>query len=83
MKATLIGVRRVDFTDQQSNRKISGYSLYLTYAAEGVQGVEATKQFVSDEFCASLQVSPPALVGKSLNVDFNTRGKLAAISHDR
>ena len=83
MKATLHGVRRVDMTDRETHRQICGYSLFLSYPAEGVQGEEVSRQFISDEFCASLQVSPPAFVGKPVIVDFTPRGKLVSLSHAR
>lgn len=82
MKATFLGCRRVDMTDSSTQRRISGYSCFLAYPSQGVQGEEASKQFLSDEFCASSQVNPPSLVGKKVSVDFTPRGKISSIAAD-
>ena len=78
MQAMLHGVRRVDMTDQQTGRSISGYSCFISFTSEGVVGVETAKQFVSDDLAASCAWSPE--VGKLLNLDFTPKGKVSAIS---
>lgn len=78
MQAMLHGVRRVDMTDQQTRREVHGFSLFISYPSEGVQGLETAKQFVSDDLAASCAWSPE--VGKMVALDFTPKGKVCGIS---
>lgn len=82
MKAHVLGCRRVDFTDDQSQRRLCGYSLFFSYPAQGVTGEMADKKFLADEFCSARQISPPSLVGKNISLDFSPKGQLTDITVD-
>lgn len=82
MKATVHGCRRIDMTDDQTQRRICGYSIFISYPSEGVTGEEMSKQFLSDEWCSAASVSPPSLVGKKVNIDFTPRGRVSSITAD-
>lgn len=77
MRAMLHGVRRVDMTDQQSGRPIKGFSCFLGYPADGVEGQETCKQFISDDLATSCAWSPS--VGGYVDLDFTPRGKVCGI----
>lgn len=78
MNAMLHGVRRIDMTDQKDGRQIRGYSLFISFPAEGVQGLETSKQFISDDLAASCAWSPE--VGKMLALDFTPKGRLCSVA---
>lgn len=78
MRAMLHGVRRVDMTDEKSGRPIKGFSCFISYPSDGVQGEETTKQFVSDDLATSCAWSPA--VGSMLSLDYTPKGKLCRIS---
>lgn len=81
MKAMLHGVRRVDMTDRETQRPIKGFSLFVSYPADGVQGEETAKLFVADDLCVACAFSPS--VGKLLSIDFTPKGRVCGISHDK
>lgn len=78
MRAFLHGVRRVDMTDQQTGRQIRGFTCFISYPSEGIQGEEVDRKFVSDEIATSSGWSPE--VGKLVMIDFTPKGKVSAIS---
>lgn len=78
MRAFLHGVRRVDMTDQQTGRPVRGFTCFLSYPSEGVQGEETERKFISDEIAASSAWSPE--VGRPVMIDFTPKGKVSAIS---
>ena len=78
MQAMLHGVRRVDMTDQQTGRPVRGFTCFISYPSEGVQGEETERKFISDDLAASCAWSPE--VGKLLNLDFTPRGKVSSVS---
>ena len=47
MVATIIGQRRVDFTDR-SGKAVAGLSLYVTYPEDDVDGLKADSLFIAD-----------------------------------
>lgn len=77
MQAYLYGVRRVDMTDDQG-RKVQGFSCFIGYPANGVQGDEVSKVFVSDSIAQKCAWSPA--VRSLVNVDFTPKGRLSSIS---
>ena len=77
MQAMLLGVRRVDMTDQQSGRPIKGFSCFYSFPSNGVEGLETSKVFVSDELATSCAWSP--IVGNPVDLDFTPKGKVCRI----
>lgn len=78
MRAFLHGVRRVDMMDQQTGRPVRGFTCFISYPSEGVQGEETERKYISDEIAASSAWSPE--VGKPVMIDFTPKGKVSAIS---
>lgn len=78
MQAMLHGFRRVDMLDRETGRPVKGYSCFISFTSEGVQGVETAKQFISDDLASSCSWRPE--VGKLLSLDFTPRGKVSSIS---
>lgn len=78
MKAMLHGVRRIDMVGRDDGVPVKGFSLFISYPSEGVQGCETSKLFVSDAMVASSSWSPE--VGKLVMIDFTPKGKISAIS---
>lgn len=76
MRVMVHGVRRVDMTDDRG-RNVRGYSLYCGYPADGVQGQEVTKLFVSDELANTCKFYPTA--GVEAVIEFTPRGKISTI----
>lgn len=77
MQGYLYGVRRVDMAGENGGQ-IKGFSCFIGYPAEGVQGDEVSKVFVSDSMATKCAWSPE--VGKLVNVDFTPKGRLSFIS---
>ena len=78
MRVMLHGVRRIDMVDAKDGRSINGFSCFISYPSEGVQGYETAKQFISDDMASSCAWSPD--VGKMLDIDFTPKGKVCRIS---
>lgn len=77
MQAYLHGVRRVDMTDA-NGKQVQGFSCFIGYPADGVEGDEVSKVFVSDTMAQRCAWHP--MVGSLVNVDFTPKGRLSAIS---
>lgn len=77
MRAFLHGVRRVDMTDQQTGRQVRGFTCFISYPSEGIQGEETDRKFISDEIAASSAWSPE--VGKPVMIDFTPKGRVSSI----
>ena len=54
MLATVVGLRRLDFTGRDGNR-VEGWQVHLTYPSDDVEGVKADSVFIPD----SLKVTLP------------------------
>lgn len=78
MQAMLHGVRRVDMVTKEDNRRIAGFTCFVSYPSEGVTGLETDRKFVSDDLAAACAWHPE--VGKMVNLDFTPRGRLSSIS---
>lgn len=78
MRAMLHGVRYVDMVDEATKRPIRGFSCFVGYPVEGVEGQETTKFFVSQELASSCGWSPS--VGRFVDIDFTPRGKVCGIA---
>lgn len=77
MRAFLHGVRRIDMTDQQTGRPVRGFTCFLSYPSEGIQGEETDRKYISDDICAASHWSPE--VGKPVLIDFTPKGKVSSI----
>ena len=73
MRAMLHGYRRVDMEDEKTGRPISGFSCFVGYPVDGVEGQEVTKVFVSDNICKASGFSPR--LGE-VELDTTPKGKL-------
>lgn len=78
MQAMLHGVRRVDMSDSQTGRQVRGFTCFISYPSEGVQGEEVDRKFISDDIATSSAWSPE--VGKPVMIDFTPKGKVSSIS---
>lgn len=74
MQAYLYGVRRVDMEDNN----VHGFSCFIGYPVDGVDGDEVSKVFVSDSMAQKFAFSPR--VGSLVDVDFTPKGRLSSIS---
>ena len=79
MKCNLHGFRRIDMTDD-SGRSIRGYSCYIGYPSNGVQGEETQKVFISDEMAIGCEWRPTA--GTSIRIDFMPKGRVSWVQDD-
>lgn len=73
MRAMLHGYRRVDMEDEKTGRRISGFSCFVGYPVDGVEGQEVTKVFISDNICQASGFSPR--LGE-VELDTTPKGKL-------
>lgn len=75
MRAMLHGFRRVDM-ENENGQSIKGFSCFVGYPCDGVEGQEVTKVFVSDNICRASGFSP--CLGE-IEMDTTPKGKLAGI----
>jgi len=68
---TIVGIRRIDFTDD-SGKRINGYSIYYTMDAEGVIGQAAGKIYLSAEKASGMTLPNP---GDKVEVMYDRYGK--------
>lgn len=73
MRAMLHGYRRVDMEDEKTGRRISGFSCFVGYPVDGVEGQEVTKVFISDNICQASGFSPRL---GDVELDTTPKGKL-------
>lgn len=78
MKAKIVGIRNVNFTDQQTGNVVSGKSYFYEFFEDGVEGMAADKVFVTDQRFAQLSVHP--VVGEEVNLEFSRYGKLSNVT---
>lgn len=74
MVVTILGKRSVDFTDKDG-RRIVGFSVYIAHDEKNVEGMSCEKIFISPEMMPKSGIT----VGSEMVVDYNNRGKVAAI----
>lgn len=72
----VIGYRKVSFTDQKTQKRVEGFSLFLVKPGEGegMTGDEAQKIFISSEYVSYV----PAL-GDFVQLIYNKYGKISSI----
>lgn len=74
MQTYLYGSRRVDMEDNN----VHGFSCFIGYSADGVEGDKASEVFASDSMAGKCGWHP--MVGSLVNVDFTPKGRLSSIS---
>lgn len=77
MKAVLLGMKKVNFTDKKTGELIVGTSLYYAYEEEGTVGRACENKFIKN---GSLTLPENLTVGCTLSLDFSGKGKLNEIS---
>lgn len=75
MRAMLHGFRRVDM-ENENGQPIKGFSCFVGYPVDGVEGQEVTKVFISDNICRASGFSPR--LGE-VELDTTPKGKLTAV----
>lgn len=75
-KLKIMGIRWVDMKTDD-NRNITGYSLYVAFPAENVEGLQTAKLFVSASLWSALSHRP--VVNEEVIVFYNRSGKVADI----
>lgn len=75
-KVKILGMRWVDM-DVDNGRKVLGWTLYISFPADNVQGVQTGKCFVSDVRWNNLTYQPA--VGDDVLLVYNRTGKVADI----
>lgn len=78
MQVQLIGARRVDIVDNKDGKEVHGFTCFISYPSEGVDGLMADRKFIADDFAAKFSWRPE--VGKLVNMDFTPQGKLGGLS---
>jgi hypothetical protein len=75
MKATLLGIRVLDFTGNDGNA-VKGTQLHVAFAEDGIDGHAVDKLFVKPEVQIPKGIKP----GDEITIMFNRRGKAVAIT---
>lgn len=75
MRAMLHGFRRVDM-ESDNGQPIKGFSCFVGYPVDGVEGQEVTKVFISDNICRASGFSPR--LGE-VELDTTPKGKLTSV----
>ena len=75
MLAKLLGIKKINFKNENTGEQISGTSLYIAFSDENTIGAKCDKVFVRDE-----KLIPKNLkVNDTLNLGFNYKGKIEFI----
>ena len=80
MKATLLGVRQLNFTPRGQTEPVEGTQIYVAFPASGVTGQECKKLFVSAENSDMIGIPLPDFVGEEIEFDIGFNGKVVGIS---
>ncbi len=75
MKATLLGIQRIDFTNKEGET-IRGTNIYCAFPDEKVEGFRAEKFFLKEGFALPKDVK----IDGQINLFFNMNGKVEAIT---
>lgn len=75
-KVQVLGMRWVDM-DTQDNRKITGWSLYIAFPADNVEGLQTGKVFVPASRWEGLSFKPS--VNDYVIMVYNRTGKVSDI----
>lgn len=70
----VIGVKNVDYVSRRSGRPVKGYSLYLTYERNDVDGLACEDVYVSTE-----RINDVPYVGDLCSVYYNRYGSVESV----
>lgn len=83
MKVTLIGFKTVDFTDEDSGKKVQGISLYISFPDADTVGEACERQFVNKSIFDAAGITSKMLeelINDEINIEYNRRGKIGSVS---
>lgn len=83
MKVTLIGFKTVDFTDEESGKRVNGISLYISFPDADTVGEACERQFVSSKILDDSGIKADDLeefINGEINIEYNRKGKIGSIS---
>ena len=75
MLAKLLGIKKINFKNENTGEQISGTSLYIAFSDENTIGTKCDKVFVRDEKLIPKTLKP----NDTLNLGFNYKGKIEFI----
>lgn len=73
----IVGKKRVDFTPQDSDKSIQGYSCYVVYPVEDYEGYAADRIFISDYVIKKYGYTPA--VGDTVELYYDKNQKIACL----
>lgn len=76
MKAELIGIKAVNFTNQNTGEVVAGQKYHLAMNDPDVYGRSAESVFFTNEKISKLGINEPQL-GQVFEVQYNKYGKIA------
>lgn len=75
MQAKLLGVMKVNFTNNQ-NESVQGTNLFVAFQDEKVEGLRAEKFFLKDNIALPKETK----INDVIDIVFNFKGKIEAIN---
>lgn len=75
MQARLLGVMKVNFTNNQ-NESVQGTNLFVAFQDENVEGLRAEKFFLKDNIALPKETK----INDVIDIVFNFKGKIEAIN---
>lgn len=82
MKVTLIGIKSVDFTDD-NRKRVEGYNLFIGYPDANTVGQATDRQFIFKDKLEGYGVTAKELkefVNGEISIEYNKQGKICAVS---
>lgn len=74
MQAQLIGVQKINFTNN-SGEKINGLNLFVAFPDENVEGLRTEKFFLKE----GIVLPKDTKLNDTINLAFNHKGKIEAV----
>ncbi len=75
MQAKLLGVMKVNFTNNQ-NEAVQGLNIFVAFQDENVEGLRAEKFFLKD----TIALPKDTKINDVIDIVFNFKGKIEAIN---
>lgn len=75
MQAKLLGVMKVNFTNNQ-NESVQGTNLFVAFQDENVEGLRAEKFFLKD----TIALPKETKINDVIDIVFNYKGRIEAIN---
>lgn len=75
MQAKLLGVMKVNFTNNQ-NESVQGTNLFVAFQDENIEGLRTEKFFLKD----SIALPKDTKINDVIDIVFNFKGKIEAIN---